>query len=307
MEVIGEMFKGLMPALVTPFDEQGELDLRATGEILERHIEAGVDGVVALGSTGEFSHLDGDERRYFAEQVAEKIEGRVPLIVGVGASGTREAVSLARHAESAGADAVVAVSPFYWKVGEEALFRHFATISEAVSIPAMIYNFPMLTGVDLSPALVRRVAGECPNVAGIKDTVTEYIHTVNVIREVKPVRPDFAVLVGFEDQILPSLLAGSDGAVSGLSNITPELFVGLVRAFEGGDLEKAAELHRRILSLMTMHGLSDPGLGATKLAMRKVGVPISPTVRGPALPATPEAHAAIEAALEGAGLTPVSG
>ena len=301
------MFSGLMTALVTPFDEQGELDLRATEAILERHIEARVDGIVALGSTGEFSHLEGDERRRFAEEVARIVGGRVPLVVGVGTSGTREAISLARHAEEAGADAVVAVSPFYWKVGEEALFQHFAAISEGVSIPTMIYNFPMLTGIDFSPALVRRLAEECPNVVGIKDTVQVYMHTVNVIREVKPVRPDFAVLVGFEDQILPSLLAGSDGAISGLSNIAPELFVGLVRAFESEDLEKAAELHRRILPLMAMYELSDPGLGATKLAMKKLGVPISPTVRGPALPATPEAHADIEAALEGAGLTPVPG
>ena len=301
------MFSGLMPALVTPFDERRELDIGATEAILERHVEAGVDGIVALGSTGEFSHLEADERRYFAEKVAGILDGRVPLVVGVGTSGTREAISLSRHAESAGADAVVAVSPFYWKVGEEALFRHFATISESVSIPTMIYNFPMLTGIDLSPALVRRLAEKCPNVVGIKDTVQVYMHTVEVIREVKPVRPDFSVLVGFEDQILPSLLAGSDGAVSGLANIAPELFVNLVRAFEAGNLERAAELHRRVLYLMAMYELSDPGLGATKLAMQKLGVPISPAVRGPALPATPEAHSGIEAALEGAGLTSVSG
>lgn len=294
------MFKGLMPALVTPFDEQGELDFRATEAIVDRHIAAGVDGIVALGSTGEFSHLEGDERRYFAEKVAEAIDGRVPLVIGVGASGTREAISLARHAEEAGADAVVAVSPFYWKVGEEALFRHFAAVSESISIPTLIYNFPMLTGIDLSPALVRRVAEECPNVAGIKDTVQVYLHTVNVIREAKSARPDFAVLAGFEDQILPALLAGSDGAICGLANVSPELFVSLVRAFESGDLKEAARLHQRVLSLMALGAQSDPPIGAMKLAMNKLGVPISPTVRGPALPATDEES--IENILEEAGL-----
>ncbi|MGF1473718.1 MAG: dihydrodipicolinate synthase family protein [Rubrobacteraceae bacterium] len=282
------MFSGLMTALVTPFDEEGGLDLRATEAVLERHIEAGVDGIVALGSTGEFSHLEGSERRYFAEKVAEIIGGRVPLVVGIGTSGTREGISLARHAESTGADAVVAVAPFYWKVGEEALFRHFATISEATAIPTMIYNFPMLTGIDLSPALVRRLAEECPNVVGIKDTVTEYMHTVNVLQAVKPVRRDFTVMVGFEDQILPSLLAGSDGSICGLSNVAPGLFVSLVRAFEENDLEEAAKLHRRVLNLMSLGAQSDPPIGAIKLAMRKLGVPISPTVRGPALPATDE-------------------
>jgi 4-hydroxy-tetrahydrodipicolinate synthase len=135
--------------------------------------------------------------------------------------------------------------------------------------------------------------------------VKEYIHTVNVLSEVKPVRSDFAVLVGFEDQILPALLAGADGSICGLSNIDLKLFVSLVRAFEGGDLAGAAQLHRRVLHLMAIYVLSDPGLGATKLAMKKLGIPIFPSVRGPALPVPPESEEAIGAALEAARLLPV--
>jgi 2-dehydro-3-deoxy-D-pentonate aldolase len=134
--------------------------------------------------------------------------------------------------------------------------------------------------------------------------VKEYMHTVDVLNEVKPVRPDFAVQVGFENQILPALLARADGSICGLSNIAPELFVGLVRAFEGGNLTEAAQLYRRVLHLTSMYVLSDPGLGATKLAMMKLGVPISPTVRGPALPVPSESEEAIDAALEAAGLLP---
>jgi dihydrodipicolinate synthase/N-acetylneuraminate lyase len=135
--------------------------------------------------------------------------------------------------------------------------------------------------------------------------VKEYMHTVNVLNEVKTVRSDFAVLVGFEDQILPTLMAGANGSICGLSNIAPALFVGLVQAFEAGDLAEVARLHRRVLHLMAMYVLSDPGLGATKLAMQKLGVPISPTVRGPALPVPPESEEAIDAALKAAGLLPV--
>jgi 4-hydroxy-tetrahydrodipicolinate synthase len=126
--------------------------------------------------------------------------------------------------------------------------------------------------------------------------VQEYIHAVNVLREAKESRPGFTVLVGFEDQILPALLARVDGAVCSLSNVAPEPFVGLVRAFDDGDLAKATELHRRILPLLAINTLSDPGLSATKLAMKKLGFPLSSTVRGPALP-TPT--------LEAAGLLPV--
>jgi 2-dehydro-3-deoxy-D-pentonate aldolase len=296
------MFSGLMPAMVTPFDERGEIDLTATESLVERFIEAGVDGISPLGSTGEASHLNGDERKRFAEEVTRTVAGRVPLLIGVGAVGTRETVELARHAESVGADGLLVVSPYYWKVGEEALFKHFATVAESVDIPILIYNLPVLTGVELSPSLVARVARECGNVTGLKDTVTEYSHIWNVLREVKPVKPEFSVLAGFEDLILPSMLAGGDGSICGLANVAPDLFVGLVRAVRNGDLGEAAQLHRQVLSLMTLGSLSDTPLGAIKLAMNMLGVPISPNVRGPALPASEEARGKVEDVLREVGL-----
>jgi 4-hydroxy-tetrahydrodipicolinate synthase len=273
-----------MPAMVTPFDDEGELDLGSCAALVEGFVEAGVSGIAALGSTGEFSHLTAEERRRLAEVLPAMVGGRVPLLIGVGASGTREATSLARHASGAGADAVVCVSPFYWRVGEEALFGHFASVAEASEVPVVVYNFPALTGIDISPELVGRMARECPNVTGIKDTTSQYMHTVRVLWEVKPARPDFAVLAGIEDQILPALLAGADGAISGLSNVTPQLFVELVASAKKGDLEGAAELHRRVLSLMRLADLSDPPIGAFKAAMSALDFPLSPTVRGPALP-----------------------
>src|SRR5215203_4830282 len=299
------MFGGLMPAMVTPFDERGEVDLGATEAVIERFIEAGVSGISPLGSTGEASHLTADERKRFAEEIVRIVGGRVPLVVGVGATGTRETVELARHAEEVGADAILVVSPFYWKVGEEGLFRHFATVAESVDIPVVVYNLPMLTGIDLSPSLIGRLAGEYPNVVGIKDTVTEYNHVVGVLQEVKLVRPDFSVLCGWEDLILPSLLAGADGSICAFANVAPELFVGLIEAARSGDLTEAAELHRRVLSLVTLGGYSDPPISAIKLAMNKLGVPVSPVVRGPALPIREEAHENVESVLHEAGLLTV--
>jgi 4-hydroxy-tetrahydrodipicolinate synthase len=288
--------------MVTPFDERGEVDLTATESLVERFVEAGVDGISPLGSTGEASHLTGNERKGFAEEVVRIVAGRVPLLIGVGAVGTRETVELARHAEGVGADGLLVVSPYYWKVGEEALFKHFATVAKSVEIPVMIYNLPVLTGVELSPSFVARVASECSNVTGLKDTVTEYSHIWNVLREVKPVKPEFSVLAGFEDLILPSMLAGGDGSICGLANVAPDLFVSLVRAARNGDLGEAAQLHRQVLSLMTLGSLSDTPLGAIKLAMNVLGIPISPTVRGPALPASEEARGKVEDVLREVGL-----
>ena len=296
------MFSGLMPAMVTPFDERGEVDLEAAEAVVERFVAAGVSGISPLGSTGEFSHLLFEERKRFAQEMVGIVGGRVPLVVGVGATGTREAVELAGHVEEVGGDGVLVVSPFYWKAGEDALFEHFAAVARAVGIPVLIYNLPLLTGIDLSPGLVARVAGECPNVVGLKDTVTEYSHTVNVLREVKPKRPDFSVLAGFEDLILPSVLAGGDGSICGLANVVPELFVEMVRRAQNGELEKAAEMHRRVLSLLALGGLGDTPLGAIKLAMNVLGVPISPTVRGPATTLDSGAREKVEAILEGSGV-----
>jgi dihydrodipicolinate synthase/N-acetylneuraminate lyase len=187
-------------------------------------------------------------------------------------------------------------------VGEEALFRHFAAVAEAVDIPVFIYNLPLLINTDLSASLVARIAAEYPNVAGIKDTTAQYTHTVEVLQEVKPARPDFSVLAGFEPLILPSMLAGADGSICAFANVAPELFVDLVKAAREDDLQRAAELHRRVLFLLTLGAASDPPISAVKLAMKMLGVPISPTVRGPALTIPEEAHGKVEMVLREAGL-----
>lgn len=301
------MLDGIMPAMVTPFDARGEIDAEATEAVVERCIEAGVDGLSILGSTGEFPHLSVEERRSFAERVIGLVDGRVRVVVGVGSTSTREATEFARHAEGRGADATLCVPPFYFKVGEKALFQHFAAVARATELPMLVYNFPLLTGLDLSPKLVSRLASEVPNIAGLKDTVTEHAHTLDVLGEVKPENPEFSVLVGFEEQILPNLLAGGDGAISGLANVAPELFVGLVRAFRDGDLEEAADRHRRVLALLRLGKLSDPVVGAVKAAMQRLGVGLSPEVRGPALPFSSEAYDELDGILDSAGLRTAGG
>ncbi|HEY6581599.1 MAG TPA: dihydrodipicolinate synthase family protein [Rubrobacter sp.] len=154
------MFSGLMPAMVTPFDEGGEVDLEAAEAVVERFIEAGVSGISPLGSTGEFSHLTAEERKRFAEGVVSIVADRVPVLVGVGAPGTRETVELARHAEGVGADGLLVVTPFYWNVGEEALFAHFSAVARAVGIPVLFLDVE-------GPLLPARPAPSTPVSIGI--------------------------------------------------------------------------------------------------------------------------------------------
>jgi dihydrodipicolinate synthase/N-acetylneuraminate lyase len=190
-------------------------------------------------------------------------------------------------------------------VGEDALFRHFATVVESVDISVVIYNLPMLISIDFSPSLIGRIAAECPKLRGLKDTVTEYFHTVRALREAKREKPDFSVLSGWEGLILPSLLAGADGSICAFANVAPELFVELVRFAQSGDLAMAAELHRRVLSLITLGLYSNPPISAIKLVMNKLGVSISPAVRGPALLVPEEAHEKVEGMLGEASLLTV--
>jgi 4-hydroxy-tetrahydrodipicolinate synthase len=301
------MLDGIMPAMVTPFDERGEIDLAATERVVEHCIEAGVDGLSILGSTGEFPHLDPAERRNFAERVVGMVRGRVRVVVGVGSTSTRESAELARHAADSGADGTLCVPPFYFKLGEKALYEHFARVARSAEIPMLVYNFPLMTGVGLSARMISRLSTDIPNVEGLKDTVTEHSHTLDVLGTIKPSNPDFSVLVGFEEQILPNLLAGGDGAISGLANVAPELFVGLVRSFREGDLAGAADHHRRVLTLLGIGGLSEPVVGAIKSAMQRTGVGISPAVRGPALPLDPDSYDELDGILESAGLRVTGG
>lgn len=293
--------------MVTPFDERGEIDLAATERVVEHCIEAGVDGLSILGSTGEFPHLDPAERRNFAERVVGMVRGRVRVVVGVGSTSTRESAEFARHAADSGADGTLCVPPFYFKLGEKALYEHFARVARSAEIPMLVYNFPLMTGVGLSARMISRLSTDIPNVEGLKDTVTEHSHTLDVLWTIKPSNPDFSVLVGFEEQILPNLLAGGDGAISGLANVAPALFVGLVRSFREGDLAGAADHHRRVLTLLGIGGLSEPVVGAIKSAMQRTGVGISPAVRGPALPLDPDSYDELDGILESAGLRVTGG
>ena len=190
---------GLFVALLTPFDTSGQLDRAALTGLVEHTLRDGVDGVVALGTTGEFADLTPGERLAVVETTVAAVRGRVPVAVGIGALGTAEACAHAVVAKDAGADAVLSLPPLFWKLDDAELFEHFATVARATDLPVLLYDIPVFAGASLSPALVRRIAEELPSVVGIKLTVPDFGSISSVLAAVKPVRPDFSVTVGFED------------------------------------------------------------------------------------------------------------
>lgn len=272
---------GVFVALLTPFDAQGAIDVRALTDLVDGLVAAGVDGLVALGTTGEFADLTGDERRLVTDVTVAAARGRVPVMVGVGALGTADACSYAEQAEHSGADAVLSLPPLFWKLDDARLFAHFAAVAAATALPVLLYDIPLFVGASLSPQLVRRVAAELPSVIGIKLTVSDFRSVSEVLAAVKPVRPDFSVTVGFEDLALSAMLAGGDGVISGMANFCAPTLLQLVAAVRRGDLPDAVAAHQEVMRLFPVYFQSNPPILALKMLSRELGVRIGPVVRTP--------------------------
>jgi 4-hydroxy-tetrahydrodipicolinate synthase len=274
------------------------------GALIERLIASGVDGLLILGSGGEFCHMAAPLRREVAEFAARQVAGRVPLLIGAGAPGTAEVIDYARHAASVGADAVLVVNPYYARLSEEALFRHYQTIAAAVPVPVILYNFPALTGQDLSVAMVKRLALACPNIVGIKDTVETPAHTREIVVEVKGARPDFLVFSGYDELLIDNLLVGGDGGIPATVNYAPDICLGIYQAFLEHDFPRLIALQRRLARLSPIYALDLPYFGLVKEAIRLTGTEISTAVLAPSLPPTADMKRRLAEVLTSAGVLP---
>lgn len=271
--------RGTYVPLLTPMRQGGGVALDAIPACVDRLVEAGVDGILALGTTGEFADLTATERAAVASAVVEAAGDRIPVLVGAGGIGATEACEHARAAADAGASGVLVLPPLYWKLDSDALVDHFGLVAGATSLPFLLYDFPSLSGTPLSAAVVERVVTEVPHCAGIKLSGPELRVAHGIIRRVKPVRPDFGVMIGAVDLVLPGLLAGADGTIAAVANVAPHVLVQLVEAFEAGDLATARQLHRRVLELLAIPALSVPPVLALKAAAAARGAPLEAVVR----------------------------
>ena len=274
--------EGIIPPVPTIFNDNGEFDSNGMGVFIDRLVESDVDALLFLGSAGEFSQLTNAARKEVAEFCVKKVAGRKPVIIGTGACGTAEVIELSEHAASIGADAVIVVNPYYSPMSEDRLYKHYKTISESISLPLVMYNFPALTGQDLSPALVKRIALDCPNIIGIKDTVDCISHIRDLILQVKSVRKDFKIICGFDEYLLTTLMLGGDGAIPGTSNFAPEITCGIYKAFKNNDMETLKTLLPRLSILSQLYALDMPFSWLLKEAVRHTGSNIPTGVAAPA-------------------------
>lgn len=295
-------FSGVIPPLVTLFDAHGGVDEMAMRRHVDRLIEAGVHGLLALGTTGEVMHLAPSERRRLAEVVVAQAHDRVPVLIGCAGTGTDEVIAYACHAQEIGASAALVIVPYYWVLSDAAVEAHYAAVARSVDLPIVIYNFPAVSGRNLAPTLIARLAEAHATIAGIKETFDSVGHIQQVLAQVRPLRPDFSVLCGFEYHLLNTLLLGGDGAIPGMANVAPAMSVAVYEAFRRGDVAQAAELMRRRLDFPTFYEFGAPLFVVVKEAMHLAGLIEHPTVRLPALPLGDDARTRLRGLLAGLGM-----
>jgi len=288
--------------MITAFNTAGEIDYEANGRIIDRLIENGINGILFMGTIGEFFTLTMQEKKEYIRFAVKRVDKRAAVLVGTGGTAVDEVIELTRYAEKEGADAAVVISPYYFKLDDASLYRYYADVAGSVEMPVLLYNFPDRTAVDLSPQLILRLAQDFPNIVGIKDTVDNISHTRKVIRAVKPQRSDFCILSGFDEYFIPNLMAGGDGILTGLTNIAPAYFVAMYKAFAEKDFQTIAEYQRKVNILMELYEVSQPFVAAIKGAVGEVVGGIHPAPRKPFAGLNPEQVLEIRAILAKAGL-----
>lgn len=290
------MFKGSMPALVTPFNPDGELDLDTLKKLVEWHVEQGSHAIVPVGTTGESPTLTHDEHRTVIEEVVRAVNGRIPVIAGAGSNSTREGIGLLQHAASVGADAGLVVTPYYNKPTQAGLIAHYTALTEACDLPIVIYNIPGRSVVDMMPETMG-VLAKIPSIIGVKDA-TGKLERVSCQR--MTCGADFIQLSGEDATALGFNAHGGVGCISVTANVAPRLCAQFQEATLRGDYAAALEIQDRLMPLH-LAIFVEPGLVGAKYAMSRLGL-CHERVRLPLTPLTEPTRHLIDAALEHAGL-----
>jgi 4-hydroxy-tetrahydrodipicolinate synthase len=283
------MFSGALTAMVTPF-LNGKVDESRLKEQIDFQIESGIDGLVPVGTTGESPTLDFDDHIRVIELTVKQVAGRVPVIGGVGANSTEEAIALHRAARDVGCDAGLSVNPYYNKPSQEGLYRHFTTLADEVDLPIVLYNIPGRTGIEMSPQTVARLAAH-QNIVAMKEATgnismaTEYMQACKI-----------TVLSGDDPLTLPMMAVGATGVISVLSNLLPDQVKNLCDLAKAGNFAEAAKLHHRVYKLTKSLFLDGNPVGI-KWAMKVAGTD-SGELRLPLVEASEATKKSIESAMQ---------
>jgi 4-hydroxy-tetrahydrodipicolinate synthase len=268
--------KGVIPAIVTPFDEYENLDLDSLKNLTRYLLKNGVHAIMTTGGNGEFPHLLREEKQIVIETIVKEVRGNIPVIAGTTACSTKEAILLSKDAKDSGANAVILTPPFFFKLPEESNYEHFKILTENVDLPIIVYNNPLYTGNNLSPILIDRIA-ENKNVIGLKQSNSDFGQLVETIR----LSGDkISINTGIDSQFYASLCVGAKGIFSTAACIIPEQMIQLYDYAQKGKNDEALNIHIRIQNLNKLLEY-DPGyVSPCKEALKMIGLPAGP-VRKP--------------------------
>lgn len=259
-------FKGVIPAVLTVFDKKENIDEVGMRQLVSFLIDKGVNGLYLTGSTGEGFTMTSEERKKVVEIVIDETAGRVPVVVHVGAIGTKISIDLAKHAESVGADGISSVPPFYWKFNENQIIKYYEDIASSCSIPMIVYNVPLVGLLGMNA--IKRLA-KIENVKGIKYTALSQYEITQIKDEVGE---EFLVYSGADEMAMSGLIAGADGIVGSFYNIMPELFINIYDAVKNKDLDEAQRLQKQAVEVI-MYALQLPSFYAgMKVILKWMGI-----------------------------------
>jgi dihydrodipicolinate synthase/N-acetylneuraminate lyase len=274
--------EGVVPPLVTPFTAEGKVYEKGLRRLLEFQIKKGIHGVFLCGTYGSGPLMSTEQRKRVVEVAVDQIQGRIAIVTQVGATSTEETVDLARHSEKVGADVIAAMPPYYYTYDEKAVLEHYKQLAKAVSIPVFAYNIPGTTGFTITPTLLVEMANF--GVQGIKDSSFSLIDFINFIVELDD-HKNFTFMIGTEKLLLPAVLLGAKGCVSGLSNIFPEVVVDLYDAVISKEYEKAAKLQLEVNKAGSVLQKARSPIAACYALLKERGIEIG-VPKSPMLPIT---------------------
>ena len=287
------IFRGTATAIITPFKKDGSIDELALRRFVDFQIKGGIEAIVPLGTTGEYSTLNQKEQQRVIEIVLEQANGRVKIFAGAGSNNTAEVIEKARFIKQAGADAALVVGPFYNKPTQNGYYQHFKAIADAVDIPIIVYNVPGRTSGNIEAGTILRLAEEIPNVVMVKEASGNMAQIMEIARN-KP--KNFSLLSG-DDALAYSIIAlGGDGCISVVSNEVPKEYSDLMRLCLKGEWNEALQLHFRLLPLMNINFIESSPI-PVKTALAMMGM-IEEAFRLPMVPISESNRAKVKKVLE---------
>lgn len=291
------MFQGSMVALITPMHADGSVDKESFKELIEWHIRSKTDGLLIAGSTGEAATLTHDEQTDLIAYAVKVADGRIPVFAGTGTNSTETTIKLTINAEKAGVQGFVIVTPYYNRPTQNGLFKHYKAVAESTSLPVILYNVPARTGCDLLPETIARLA-ELPNIVGVKEATGKLDRVIEIL---KTSRQGFLVFGGNDDCGLELILNGAHGVISVTANVAPLKMHEMCKAALSGKKEEAKVIDQELQGLHHKLFIETNPI-PTKWALHQMGL-IGEGIRMPLTPLDPACHAAVNEAMQQAGVT----